>query len=185
MKQKVYLGALLYSTFLSVSALSAEAKLCSKLKSPVFYSVQSQDQLGDIVRTFGLKPLWGAHFGYVGKVAEQSSIKNPDYIRPGYKVDLPFKCEEDLSKYVVIERKSRREIDPQFLVRVRTNAKRSGEWRTVLVYPDGREIPFVDEEFMFSENRSQKRKFASEEAAIVAPVATHPHPSKNLWLSRL
>jgi hypothetical protein len=179
MVQKAFKFSLTLALILQSSlAFSVEDGFCSPVKGRVFYTIQTRDQLGDIVRTFGLKPLWGARRGYVGKVAERNKISDPNKIYPGDSVELPFKCEQDLAKYILIESSRGREIDSKYLVRVRTNTKRTGEWRTVLVYPDGREVPFVDEEFMFSENISQKRKIAS--TAAPEPLSVLNSNSKNL-----
>jgi hypothetical protein len=82
---------------------------CSVVSKPVFYVVEKGDHLADIIRTFGFKLLYGKH-SRVAQVSELNEINDPDLIFPGQEVFLPFKCEEDTAKYVLIDRKTDRQI---------------------------------------------------------------------------
>ncbi len=143
--KRIIVLAIFWLLLISQISLGASENLalCSPLKGKVYYTVQAQDRLSDIVLTFGLKPLWDARRGFVGKVALQNQLKNPNLIFPGDIISLPFRCEEDLAKYVLVETKLGREINPRYLVRVKTNLRHKGEFQAVLVYPDQREVPLL------------------------------------------
>lgn len=131
------------ATMVGMAPALADIESCKPLASPVIYIIQKGDQLGDISRTFGFYPLWGMKTGQVTQLAANSGIADLNYIRVGDPVHLPFKCEEEVNKYLVLNRGNYRQIDPRALVRVHTYPKRKGEMRTTLIFPDGHEIPLL------------------------------------------
>jgi LysM domain len=82
---------------------------CSAVEKPVNYKVVKDDYLTGILLTFGFKPLYGK-MSQVAKVVKLNKIRDPDLIFPDQEIYLPFRCEQDTDKYVLMDRGKDRQI---------------------------------------------------------------------------
>jgi hypothetical protein len=130
-----------------------EERDCSSVVKPTVYVVEKGDHLSDIIRTFGFKPLYGKKARVV-QISELNEIKKPNLIFPGQDIFLPFNCEEDASKYVLIDRQNDRMIDSRHLVKVKTKILANGTRNTMMYFPNGKTLAFDEEQFQQSELRS-------------------------------
>jgi hypothetical protein len=137
---------------------SQTEKICSTLVKPVLYVVEKGDHLADIIRTFGFKPLYGKR-SRVTQVSNMNEINDPNLIFPGQEVYLPFKCEEDTAKYVLIDRELDRQIHSKYLVKVKTRILKEGQRETMMLLPNGSSVAFGEFELPNpnQDNRSHHR----------------------------
>lgn len=84
---------------------------CSPVKGKIFYRVRRGDGLGNIIRSLGLKPIWNKENGYVNRISKKNHIKDPDLIYIKSLLQIPFRCEEDLSRYKLVKTDKGRVID--------------------------------------------------------------------------
>ncbi len=82
---------------------------CSAVTKPVRYAVVYGEHLAIVIHRFGFRPLYGKR-SQVKKISELNNLKDPNVIIAGQEIFLPFKCEEDALKHVLIEREESRMI---------------------------------------------------------------------------
>lgn len=97
-------------------------KHCAAIEKPVYYTIRSGDHLEKIVDRFGFKPLYGKHSQII-RVSALNKIKDPNIILAGGEILLPFKCEEDIADYVLIDREQSRLIEAN-IAKVETGTAR-------------------------------------------------------------
>jgi hypothetical protein len=124
---------------------------CSALEKPVNYLVEKDDYLTGILQTFGFKPLYGK-MSRVTEVSEINEIKDPNIILPGQELYLPFRCEQDTERYVLIDRGEDRQINSKYLIKVKTRILSDGRRVNLMRLPNsnGKWVPYDASVFLSS-----------------------------------
>jgi hypothetical protein len=91
------------------SNVQSREEECSVVTKPVRYAVLYGEHLAIVVHRFGFRPLYGKR-SQVKKISELNNLKDPNVIIAGQEILLPFKCEEDAIKHVLIDREESRII---------------------------------------------------------------------------
>lgn len=94
------------------SVFGPRAFACSPVAKRTYYVVQPGDQLGKIVHFFGFRSLW-EKTNPVLKAATASKLPNPDLIRPGQEIVLPFDCQEEAGRHYAVETSRGLELRPR------------------------------------------------------------------------
>lgn len=93
----------LFTLMLSVSTFAqTNSNNCSEVSKPTQYIVQKGDHIAQILREFGLEPVFTSS-GSLYKLLKLNQIKNPNLIEPEDRLTIPFQCEEQVLALTTID----------------------------------------------------------------------------------
>ncbi len=81
----------------------SHADVCTPVKKPTKYLVQKSDYPAAILRSLDLEPVFGAK-GSMSELTRVNNLKNVDVIEPGIEIQIPFRCEEQVTVWTLFDR---------------------------------------------------------------------------------
>lgn len=88
-------------------SVNAFAEDCTPVLKPTKYQVQKGDHIAAILRTLKLEPVFGKNKS-LEQLLKLNQVPNPNVINPNAELQIPFKCEEQVTGWQKIDRGSDR-----------------------------------------------------------------------------
>src|SRR5688572_12665794 len=79
------------------------AQVCTKVTKPVKYTIQSGDYFFSILKNFQLDPVMGSG-GSLEQLQTINKLQGQTTVEAGTEILIPFKCEEQIIGWRVIDR---------------------------------------------------------------------------------
>jgi hypothetical protein len=110
----------------------------------------------------------------ITEVSVLNKIKDPNRIFPDQEIYLPFKCEQETDKYVLIDRGKDRLINPKYLIKVKTKILSDGRRVTFMQLPNGKIVNYDISLLSSSDHTSlRRRRFSHENKKVQVSVGTN------------